>query len=69
MVESFQLELEHLISCEAPWNTILSSEVGTDIPSLCAFLKILSGNGLEYDSDDVNYNDTSCMCYHIDGEV
>jgi hypothetical protein len=42
---------------------------GTDVPSLRVFLEILSGNGLEYDSDDIDYNDPPCMCYHIDGEV
>jgi hypothetical protein len=69
MAAYFQLELEHLISCKAPWSTILSGAVGTDIPLLRAFLKVLSGNDLEYDSNDVDYNDTSCMCYHIDDEV
>jgi hypothetical protein len=64
-----QLELEHLISHKAPWSTILSSAVGTDVPSFCAFLKILLGNSPENNSDDINYNDPPCMCYHIDNEV
>jgi hypothetical protein len=66
---SFQLELEHLINHNAPWSTILSGAVGTDVPSLRAFLEILSGNGPEYDSDGIDYNNPPCMCYHIDGEV
>jgi hypothetical protein len=69
VVVSFQLELEHLINRDAPWSTILSGAAGTDVPSLRAFLEILSGNGLEYDSDDIDYNNPPCMCYHIDGEV
>jgi hypothetical protein len=43
--------------------------VGTDIPSLCAFLKILLRKGSKYDSDDIDFNDPPRMCYHIDGEV
>jgi len=35
--------------------------VGTDVPSLCTFLEILSGNGLKY-------NAPLRMCYHIDYE-
>jgi hypothetical protein len=65
---SFQLELEHLISREASRSAILSGTVGTDVPLLCTFLEILSGNGLEYDSDDIDYNAPPRMCYHIDGE-
>ena len=42
--------------------------VGTDVPSLRTFLEILSENGPEYDSDDINYYASPCMCYHIDGE-
>ena len=42
--------------------------VGIDVPSLRAFLEILSGNGPEYDSDDIDYNALPRMCYHIDGE-
>ena len=42
---SFQLELEHLISREAPRSIILSDVAGTDVPSLRAFLEVLSGNG------------------------
>jgi hypothetical protein len=49
--------------------TNLSSTVGTDIPSLCAFLEILAGNNPEYDSDDIDYNDPPRMCYQIYGEV
>jgi hypothetical protein len=52
-----------------PWSTILSGVVGTDVPSLHAFLVILSRNDPEYDSDDINYNNPPCMCYHIKGEV
>ena len=40
---SFQLELEHLVSHEAPRSVILSSAVGTDVPSLRTFLEILIG--------------------------
>ena len=60
--------MEHLISHEAPWSAILSDVVGTDVPSLRTFLEILSGDGPEYDSDDIDYNAPLCMCYHIDGE-
>jgi hypothetical protein len=69
---SFQLELEHLISHEVPRSTILSDAAGTDIPSLCAFLEILLGNGPEYDFDGIDYNNLPrmwCMCYHIDDKV
>ena len=66
---SFQLELEHLISREVPQSIILSGVVGTDVPSLCAFLRILLGNGLEYDSDDIDYSTPPRMCYHIDSEA
>ena len=69
MAASFQLELEHLISSEASRSAILSSAAGADVPSLRTFLEILSGNGPEYDSDDIDYNALPCMCYHIDGEV
>jgi hypothetical protein len=43
--------------------------MGTNIPSLRAFLEILSGNNLEYDSDDIDYNDPPRMSYHINGKV
>jgi hypothetical protein len=66
---SFQLELEHLISREVSRSTILSGVAGTNVPSLCAFLEILLGNNLEYDSNDIDYNDPPCMCYHIDSEI
>jgi hypothetical protein len=66
-VASFQLELEHLISHEAPQRTILFGAMGIDVPSLRTFLEILSGNGSEYDSNDIDYNDPPRMCYHIDG--
>jgi hypothetical protein len=66
---SFQKELEHLISREEPRSAILSSAVGTDVPSLHTFLEILSGNDLEYDSDDIDCYAPPRMCYHIDGEV
>ena len=65
---SFQLELEHLISHEASWSIILSSAAGTDVPSLCAFLVVLSRNGPEYDSDDIDYDALPRMCYHVDGD-
>jgi hypothetical protein len=42
---------------------------GTDVPSLHTFLEILLGNGLEYDSDDIDYNGPPHIFYHIDGEV
>jgi hypothetical protein len=63
------MELEHLISHEAPRSAILSSMAGTDVLLLHTFLEILSGNDSEYDSDDINYNDPPHMCYHISGEV
>jgi hypothetical protein len=50
-------------------NTILSGTAGADIPSLHSFLEVLSGNGSEYNSDDIDYYALTCMCYHIDGEV
>ena len=62
------MELEHLINCEAPWSAILSGTAGTDVHLLCTFLEILLGDGLEYDSDDIDYNAPPCMCYHIDGK-
>jgi hypothetical protein len=65
---SFQLELEHLISREVPRSAILSATAGTDVPSLRTFLKILSVNGLEYDSDDIDCYALPRICYHIDGE-
>ena len=43
--------------------------MGTDVPSLCSFLKILLGSNLELDSDDVDYNTPPRMCYRIDDEV
>ena len=68
MAASFQLDLEHLISRKAPRSIILSVAAGTDIPSFRAFLEVLLGNGREYDSDDIDYDDLSCMCYHVDGD-
>ena len=69
MMASFQMELEHLISRAAPWSTILSSMVGTNVPLLCTFLKILSGNDPEYDSNDIDCYTLTRMCNHINGEV
>ena len=69
MAASFQMELEHLISHEAPRSTILSSVIGTDVPSLRTFLKILSGNDLEYDFDDIDCYAPPRMCDHINGKV
>ena len=43
--------------------------MGTDVPSLRTFLEILSGNGPEYNSDNIDYNTPPCMCYHIDGDI
>ena len=51
-----------------PWRTIISGVVGTNVPSLRTFLEILLGNGLEYDSDDINCDAPPSMCYHIDGK-
>jgi hypothetical protein len=48
------MELEHLISHEAPQSIILSGMAEIDVPSLCTFLEILLGNSLEYDSDDID---------------
>ena len=64
---SFQLELEYLISHEAPRSIILFGGVRTDIPSLCTFLEVLSRNRPEYDFNDIDYDAPPCMCYHIDG--
>ena len=36
---------------------------------MCSLLEILSRNGLEYDSDDIDYTAPPRMCYHIDAEV
>ena len=63
------MELEHLISREALWSAILSGVAGTDISSLRTFLEILLGNGLEYDSDNIDCYASPCMCYHIDSEI
>jgi hypothetical protein len=41
----------------------------TDVPSLRTFLEILSGNGPKNDSNDIDCYTSTCMCYHIDGEV
>ena len=51
-----------------PWSIILSGAAGTDVPSLRAFLEVLSGNGSEYDSDDIDYDTPPHMCYHVDGD-
>lgn len=32
-------------------------------------LEILSRNGMEYDSDDVDYYSSSCECFHINGGI
>ena len=66
---SFQLELEHLVSRKVPRSAILSGMAGTNVPTLCTFLEILSGSDLKYNSDDVDCSAPPCMCYHIDGEV
>ena len=47
---------------------ILSGAVGIDVPSLHAFLEVLSGNGTEYDSDGINDDTLLHMCYHINGD-
>ena len=41
---------------------------GTDIRSLRVFLEVLSGNGPEYDSNDIDYDTLPRMCYHVDGD-
>jgi len=66
---SFQLELEHLISRKAPQSAILSGTTWANVLSLRTFLEILSRNGLEYDSDNIDCYTPPCMCYYIDGEV
>ena len=63
------MELEHLISREVPRSSILSGITGTNVPSLRTFLEILLGNGLEYDSDDIDCYALPCMCYRIDRDV
>jgi hypothetical protein len=65
-VASFQLELEHIVSREAPQSTILYGVVRTNVPSLCAFLEILLGNDPEYDSDDLDCYASPRLCFHID---
>jgi hypothetical protein len=65
---SFQLEPKHLISRETPQSIILSGLAGTDVPSLCTFLEVLSGNGPEYDSDDIDYDTLLHMCYHVNDD-
>jgi hypothetical protein len=52
-----------------PRGVILSDTAGANVPSLRTFFKILLGNGLAYDSDDIDHYAPPCMCYHIDGEV
>jgi hypothetical protein len=47
---------------------ILFGATGTNAPSLGVFLEILSGNGSEYNSDDVDYYSPSRECFHIDGD-
>jgi hypothetical protein len=64
-----QLELEHLISWEAPRGAILSGAAGTDVPSLHGFLEILLGNAPEYSSNNAGYYSPSCECFYLDGEV
>jgi hypothetical protein len=51
-----------------PQSAILSSTAGTDVPLLRTFLKILSVNSPEYDSDNIDCYAPPHMCYHIDGE-
>ena len=63
------MELEHVISREAPRSAILFGVARTNVPSLRTFLKILSRYDLEDDYDDIDYYAPPCMCYHIDGEV
>jgi hypothetical protein len=63
------MEMEHHVSHEALRSTILSGAAGIDIPSLRAFLEILSENDSEYDSDDIDYHAPPHMCYHINNEV
>jgi hypothetical protein len=48
---------------------ITKTKLGLSVPSLCTFLEILSGNGPEYDSDDINHYALPHMCYHIDSVV
>ena len=59
---SYLMELEHLISREAPRSIILFDVAGTDVPSLHAFLEVLSENRSEYDSDDIDYDAPPRMC-------
>ena len=63
------MELEHLISREAPQSAILSDAAGTDVPSPHAFLEFLSRSDSGYDSDSIDYGAPPHMCYNIDGEV
>ena len=68
MAAAFQLELEHLISHEASQSVILSDVAGINVPSLHAFLEVLSGNRPEYYSDEVDYEAPLRMSYHVDGD-
>jgi hypothetical protein len=43
--------------------------VRANVPSLLTFLETLSGNGLGYDSNDIDYYAPPHMCYYINGEV
>ena len=61
--------MEHLICRKVPQSIILSGVVGTDVSSLRTFLEVLSGNGQEYDSDDIDYNAPPRMCYHNDSKA
>jgi hypothetical protein len=51
-----------------PRCAILSGEAGTNNSSLCTFLEILSGNGPEYDFDDVYYYSSTRECIYINGD-
>lgn len=42
------------MSREAPYGVILSGTMGTDVSSVCTFLRILSGVGSKYDSNGVD---------------
>ena len=59
---------EHLINREALWSIILFGVAGTDVPSLHAFLEVISENGQEYDSDHAGNYSPLHECFLISDE-
>lgn len=44
------------------------AQQGPMFPPYAPSSRSFQGNGSEYDSDDVDYNSSSCECFHIDGD-